>query len=114
MAFDDWTQSSTSELYRKIDYGKFILDTSTPDEPVVLTMRSNVRQNGDSDYVVKEEVFKNSTLPGKVEDEKLQVYTVIRCPLKYFTEAEILASITSVHSFLTQAGHLGRLLKGER
>lgn len=98
--------------YERLSDGKWILSTSTADEPTYFEIKSNVRAVGNSDYVVKYSRFKNSSIAG-AEDDSLTVYTVIRGNLKAFTQSEIESANTVVTTFLTTA-NVTKLLRGER
>lgn len=111
MAFNNSLTLGT-RTFERLDNGLFILSTSTADEPTQLTLRSNVRPDGESDYLVKMTKNKNSSIAG-AKDDVLQVYTVIRFPLKAFTQTELETEWATVKDFLVTA-NITKLLRGEK
>lgn len=111
MAFNNTLTLGTS-TFERLENGKFILSTSTADQPVLLLLTANVKPEGRSEYVVKSEEYRNSSVPGAA-DERLEVYTVIRGPIKVFSQTEMEAHLARVNTFLSSA-NLTKLLRGER
>jgi hypothetical protein len=111
MAFNNSLVVGT-RTYERLTDGEFILSTSTADEPTKFILRSNVRPDSESDYLVKITKAKNSTTAG-AKDDVLQAYFVIRYPLKAFTQTEVEAELASLNSFLVTA-NITKLIRGER
>lgn len=109
MAFDNLLNDFTAAMTR-LDNGKFIRIDSTVDEPYYLNIKSNVRQTGNSDYLVQFQQYKN-TASG--DDSLLQCHMVIKADLKNFTQAEIQTMLGDLFIFAGPT-YLTKLLRGER
>lgn len=110
MAFNN-SLTIGSATYERLDNGKWILNSSTADEPTYFELKANPRQSTASDYVVKYTRFKNSTVPGAADDT-LVAYIVVRGSLKAFTQSEIEAAIGVLTGFAVTA-NITKLLRGE-
>lgn len=111
MAFNN-TLTIGAETFERLDNGKWILSTSTADEPLILEVKSTIRPDGVSEYVLKQTMNKNSSTAG-AKDDQLIAYTVMRLPLKAFTQAQLEARLASNNTFLSSA-NITKILRGER
>lgn len=111
MAFDS-SLTIASAQYERLDLGRYILGTSTADQPSLLTFKSTVNPNGPSSYLVRFEEHKNSPVAG-AEDDILSYHSVIKVPLKAFTQSDVETLIARHNAFFTTT-NLTKLLRGER
>lgn len=111
MAFNS-TLTIGTNTYERLDTGRYINVASTADQPILLTLKSTIDPNATSNYLVRFEQMKNSSVPG-AEDDKLSVHMVIKLPLKAFNQTDVENYISQVNSFLTSA-NLTKLMRGER
>lgn len=111
MAFPS-TLTIGTESFEKLSDGKWILSTSTADQPVYFIIENTINADASSSYLVKTTTNKNSVVAGQ-PDSVLSDHMVIKVPLKVFTETEVLAHHTRLNTFLS-AANLTKLLRGER
>jgi len=101
-----------TQTFEQLSDGRYIDAASTADEPCYLSIDNTVNPDGVSSYVIKLTKNKNSPISGGA-DNVLQVHTVVKAPLKSFTQAEIESANTVLKTFLTTA-NFTKLLRGER
>lgn len=93
-----------------VDVGHYIADSATLDEMETLKVKSTLKPNGISSFVVRVDKSINS-LGGP--DKTLSVYTVVAGHLQDFTPALKAILLDRVRALLTEANIL-RIERGER
>lgn len=77
-----------SLTFERVNLGQWVLGTSTPDEPVILTVKSAINYDGESRYTFKYDQRKNNPVPGQ-PDVRQQIWTTIVTQHRHFTNADI-------------------------
>lgn len=115
-----WTGQSDM-VFTKLEPGKYVLSTSTADEPTYLTIKANLRNNGkQSDYLIRLDQFQNIINPvnSTTPDASLSCYAVIRCDYGQFSTTSAKMLVSQLGSILVGAGLTGitldQILRGER
>lgn len=114
MAFDNSLTVSTGNIYERLDLGTWIKSDSTATQPIYLKIKSTVRPDGISDYLVRYERHVDSAQGAPTtNDNILSVHTVIRVDNRYFTQSNVELGFTTLKDFLTTA-NFTKLLRGEK
>lgn len=105
--------ASGAVVFEKTTEGKWIESSSTVDEPTYLNVKSDIRPNGISNYLVQIQDYDNGTEP--VSDTLLQVHVVIKGDTSRLTAGAIASKIANIEEFLTASSNanLTRMLRGE-
>nr|WEU70959.1 MAG: hypothetical protein 2 [Hangzhou steitz-like virus 4] len=104
MAFPDPLKFGGKEWSRLAD-GKYILTTTSPDEPTYLYVKSNLRTNGTvSDYLFKIEQHRNNAMVPGSPDAVLTAHFVIRVPYGLYSTGDVGSTLNTLVSFVTDNG----------
>lgn len=95
-----------------VENGKYVLDTSTLAAPTHLTVKSTLRPNRGSSYVVR--VDSTKVDPNDATSTvSISVYTVITGMIEDFTAFEKVMFLDRVRAVLDE-GNIARIERGER
>lgn len=95
-----------------VENGKYVLDSSTLAEPTHLTVKSTLKANRSSSYVVR--VDSTKVDPNDATSTvTISVYTVITGNLEDFTSAEKIVFLDRVRAVLNDS-NIARIERGER
>lgn len=114
MAFDNSLTISTGNVFERLDTGVWIKSDSTATQPIYFRIKSTVRPDGVSDYLIRYERYLDSVQgAATMNDNLLSVHTVIRVDNRYFTQAQVELGCAINKDFLTTT-NLAKLMRGER
>jgi hypothetical protein len=94
----------------RVGEGNFIYESSSLDEPNILSIKSDLKETGTSSFVI-ERSFSVNSVDGP--DKTLRVYTVVRGDFNIFTNAQVMGLHDDVAAMFDDA-HLTRIRRGER
>lgn len=108
--------------YAGVDRGRYMSVSSTPDQPIYISLFANPNRNpgSNSSYSAKYEIHKNVVVGGATapEDDSLIVTISIKTRARSFTDAEVRSAISHVTQLFTDAtngaSNTSKLLRGER
>lgn len=106
----------TNRQYSRQDPGKYILTTSTNDEPEYMEILRQFKPGATSRYTVKFTRYKNvAPLAGQPApiDDVLSYYTVLSLPHRSFVKADVLAMADRMAWFWSDQTFVDKLLRGE-
>lgn len=101
---------SPAAAHSQVEIGHYVADTATLDQMETLKVKSTLKANGNSSYVVRADKAKNQ-IDGP--DANLAVYIVISGRIDAFTAAEKTVLIDRVRAVLNEANMI-RIERGER
>lgn len=122
---DDFGATSTTQFVKR-SYGDYISVATTLDEPLELSLASNLRKDGVTDLLVKFTRSRNIPLgtyvpnaQTKMPDNDLAVWLKVvgrfgSTASGHFTNAEARAMISNLRSFLNTALLTDQFLRGEK
>lgn len=104
-----------SKSFNKIRDGFYMLSTASADQPNSLSIKSNIRASGVSDFVIRRDIALNTVGMGGLPspDSVLQVYSVFRYDLKDWTPATVLGTYADLSTFMNATDSMSRLLQGQ-
>lgn len=95
-----------------VETGKYVLDASTLAAPTHLTVKSTLKPNRSSSYVVRVDATKVDPNDA-TSTVSISVYTVITGMIEDFTALEKAAFLDRVRAVLNE-GNIARIERGER
>jgi hypothetical protein len=98
-------------VYAQTDFGRYVNEASTLDEPIRLAINSTLKSEGESSFVVRFDEHKNSEVG--MDDDHLAVYLVTRGNMRVFGPADIRAYIEDIVA-ITEVANLEKILRGQR
>lgn len=113
MALGDSITVGSSTMARLRD-GFYIDESTTIDEPRTLEVKSTVKADADSSYLVKfARSANNGGLGVNLPDKVLSTHIVIKGDIKHWSESQINDEVAALNTFLTTPGVMTRILRGE-
>lgn len=110
MAFPDPIILNGNSFVRIMD-GHYRFDGSTVDQPADLIVKSDMKGDGISSFVI-ERCYSVNQLDAP--DAKLRVYTVVRGDLGIFDATQVQSFVNDINLFVADTTNIARIYRGEK